>query len=399
MVKSLQIDVLRRTMERTLRDLKHLHEERRSHYGQRAGRSAADPSTLPHLPEEIFERIFYYAYDREYEDSGRQTVRRYLQDEDSPSDLTRIAWRAIPVVVADTSDGNLRSNLQTVSFAVGLDPTVESAKELDTISPSAPVSVLVAKKNWPSDEALQALDSVRWEELMITHESHDDEDLQKFVLGLLQKPGVLRKLIDVEHLVIPLVSTYLYANKPLAPDGQTLKLKSKTIEIDAGMTPRLRTAVLPLPLLTSLRPILVGITELRAIIQPFVVNFNLIVDALRPLASTLQLLNLHGPSEYWPRTVTPTIPLLPIRQETLILFPELKCLKFHNISEKNCRDMISIFQSPVLEEISVGSSYASEARFDAIYDASQYVSIDFMHEKLPSIKCIHNIYGREASTR
>ncbi|KLO17629.1 hypothetical protein SCHPADRAFT_152321 [Schizopora paradoxa] len=389
MVKDLQIDVLRRTMERTRRDLEHLHERRRNHYDQRDSHSVADPSNIPHLPEEIIARIFHFAYDRDYENSGRQTVRRFLQDDNTPDELRRIALQAIPVVIADSSDVKLRSHIQTVSFAVGPDPTLLSTNELDSILPSTPVSVLVAKKNWPSEEALQALNSVRWERLMITHESRDDEDQQNFVLDLLQTPGVLQKLQDVEHLVIPLESIYLYVNNPYAPDGQTLRLRSKTIEVDEKKVPRLRKADLPLPLLTSLRPILIGITELRVIIQPFVVNFNLTVDALRPLAATLQTLDLHGPTEYWPRTTRPLVPLLPIRQETPISFTELKYLGFHSISEKNCRDMISIFHSPVLEELSVGRTHASEARFEAIYDASQYVSTDFLHEKLPSIKCIH----------
>lgn len=51
--------------------------------------------------------------------------------------------------------------------------------------------------------------------------------------------------------------------------------------------------------------------------------------------------------------------------------------------------MLSIFQCPGLEEISIEMTYMSEARFKSIYDSSQYVSVDFLHERLPSLKCLH----------
>ncbi|KLO17628.1 hypothetical protein SCHPADRAFT_900363 [Schizopora paradoxa] len=395
LVKEQQADILRRVMKDTQRELDSLFEQRRNYYAElnNQGHPTINPSGRTRLPIEMIARIFSLACDTDVdEDLGRQSIIRFVLDAETPVGWSRVARRAIPLLVADTSDVNLRRSLDYIKYVVGKHPTVVSVLRLndpEVISSLPSVSVLVNTTNWPKEDDLQVLDHVHWKKLIIHHDSHGDEDQQEFILKFLQKPRVIRKLEKLEHLAVPVTSYVFHVVLPMTPDGRNLRLKYKMIEVDEGMTFGIRTADIPLPLLTSLRPILMGVTELRVTIQPHVLDFNLTVEAIRPYASTLRSFELYGPAEYWPSTVKPMFPLLPITQDSSVSFPELKCLKFRRISERNCRDMISIFQCPVLEEISIASSDASEAKFEAIYDSSQYVSIEFLHEMLPTIKCLH----------
>lgn len=380
-------------MKGTQEDLESLAEERRLYFARMTDQSLSDSSRMPRLPVEIITRIFSMAYDTEDDrKSHRQnTINRFIQDVDTPGEWRRIAGKAVRVIVADTSNADLPNSLRTINYAVGPHPAILTPSTLDnadTIPPLPPVLVLITEKNWPTDAQLKTLDRVRWNHLIIHHDSHGDQDQQDFILGLFQRPGVLRKLVGVKHLDVPVTTYSFYLINPLAPDGINLGLVSKTLAVDEEIKFNVRTAILPLPLLTSLRPMLSRITELNVSIQPFVTNFNLTVDALKPLSSTLVKLVLWGPSEYWPRGTTAQ-PLLPIRQQTPIPFPKLRSMELRRISERTCRDILRVFHCPGLEELDVGDTNASEARRSDIYDSTFYVSVDFLHEVLPRLKFLH----------
>lgn len=394
MAKNLQASVLRRAMESNQRDLVSLSDDRHNHFLQIDNRLVANHSKLPRLPEEIISKIFSVLYEIESGDSWeRTTFYPLLQDISIPEEWKKVILKGIPIVVADTSDADLQKTLLKIKRVVGPSPRLFTAHELDdveTFPPWTSVSVLIRTENWPSATELHSLCQVRWKRLFIDHNSRGDQDQQDFIMALFQRPGFLRKLADVEHLEMPwLMSEYFHVINPLTPRGQNLNLEIKVLKVDDEKAFKIRTARLPLPLLSTLRPILSRITDLELAIQPFVTNFNLAIDAIRPFSCTLINFVLWGPSEYWPFRVVPLIPLLEIRQETSVQFPLLERLVLSRISERNCRDMLSIFQCPQLEEMSIEMAYLSESRFEAIYDATQYVSIDFLHEMLPSIKCLH----------
>lgn len=176
---------------------------------------------------------------------------------------------------------------------------------------------------------------------------------------------------------------------PLILLEQDRDLGARSLEVDEEMKFKLRTAKLPLSLLSTLRPVLSGITNLEVTISRFLTNLNYAIDAIRPISNTLVNFILNGPVEYWPSLVIPTQSLPTIKQNVPLSFPALKYLKLSRISERNSRDMLLLFQCPALEEISVEETQDSEARHRSIYDSSLYVSVGFLHETLPSLKCLH----------
>ncbi len=319
-VKSMQADVLRRVMEINQQELKSLAEDRRNHVLQ-ADKLLSIPFTLPRLPEEIISNIFSILYfiDNDGYWEGR-TINRLLKDTATPSKWKETIRRGIPIVVSDTSGDDLDLYLDSIENVVGSLPRLLSAHELDdseAFPPWTSVSVLIHTADWPSAEELHAICRVRWNRLFVYYNARNDQDQRDFVLALLKKPEIQRKLSDVEYLEIPVKDDYFNAVEPRHPN---IALESRTLEVDEKKGFKLRTARLPLPLLSTLRPILSQIADLQITMQPFMRNLNLAIDGIRPFSNTLVNFTLWGPSPYWASNVITPNPLPAIEQDNLVPF-------------------------------------------------------------------------------
>ncbi|KLO17627.1 hypothetical protein SCHPADRAFT_152173 [Schizopora paradoxa] len=401
--KNMEICALRRALVRSQQDLKTLESDRSNHYLQidRDKHSSSNLPKLPRLPEEILSRIFSTLYflevDLFWDD---QTIRKLLNEADTPIELKELIRKEVPVVVLDDADPNfdndVEGNLGSIENIVGSSPKVLAAEALDGFTFATPrrsVTVLVHRRNWPSAEQMKPLSRVYWEKLIVRYHASDDIGQRDFVLGLFSKPEFQLKLIEVENLIID--ESYIHTMESSDIREENFIPETRIIEVDDEMHFKFRTVEMPLSHIPMLRPILVQVTGLKIAVQRYTRDLNPVVDAIRSLANTLVYLAISGPIEYWPPPPflqvhhPPVTPLPAIRQCAAITLPALKSLKFERISENNCRDILQNIQCPALEEIDVAGTIESEARRKEIYDSSLYVSVDFLHERLPSLKCLH----------
>lgn len=401
---NIQVEVLRRVMERKQEDLMNLASEKSVHLTN--ANNQLQSKLLPSLPVEIITQIFCSLYFIESSEKRprNSTLWALMDDSRTPTDWQRFIQDCIPTMAtetrlsADWSELHPDSRL-TIQSLLGAQPNNISPGVINSIaSSSLPATVLMIANDWPIlTERWDDLCQIPWHCLVLA-DSFDGSRTEGFELAMLNEvvEKFRRKLSEIDSLVVSTnelegpVSKYKKEqdeeyDHPYIEDQ--LVARNRKVHV-----PKLRTASLPLRLLRNpgLRPYLNLLTELEVDIPSDVqaqkMKFDRICVDLQPFSATLVKLRLSDVrrSFRWRFSHNFGNPYeLPSIDGSFCqtLFPKLRSLSLKNFVGCIAWDAIRCLDCPLLTELSIN--------LDTFDDISEdFPSAASLHGRFPSVQTI-----------
>ncbi|KLO18130.1 hypothetical protein SCHPADRAFT_936396 [Schizopora paradoxa] len=296
-VDSMQLEVLRRAIERKQTQLKSRNTERSLLLTQ-ANDELVVSRLMTTLPTETVAEIFSYLYWIETNDEatwdGATTLQHLIDDSGTPDSWRELFKQCIPIAIATPGALGMVQNRDSMHL-VGRQPRIFSIYELEGVSAEAmrrsSTTVFATVMERPNPEELQSLHRIPWHKLVLSTSGCALDTLEDTISAFMQHFG--DKVAQVDHLEIhPLQQDNADIIQKIQPDSE-----SKIFGEQRFSTPKVLTARLPLGSITNFRPILRNLSSLELCIISSVPealrqDIDTLIKTLQPYSDNLISLTL-----------------------------------------------------------------------------------------------------------
>ncbi|KLO07788.1 hypothetical protein SCHPADRAFT_1001389, partial [Schizopora paradoxa] len=393
-LNDMQLDIMRRTMEKRHEYSKALINDRSSMLSQL---DLITPKRLPQLPNEIIAQIFRRLYLDDSWFNRNTTIGHFIADNGTPEDWKNLVRREVPVVMVE--DGSVNSCLffsrEEAQDVIGFRPTIVSPLSEESILSGSQVTVWVDPTLWPKFSE-QLHNARQWDNLFIESSGYrvTSQSRTAMMNDLIQKFG--NKLAGIRQLFI-----YLEDDDSGESDRHLSSWYTSAAEDNSYSTlstPCLRVARVPFPLIPGLRQFLSQITDLEFTIpgNSLRTNFNVVVDVLRSHADTIVCLKISDEARLssWnmqsdDEDDDTKLPLVPRGERHVVLFSRLKRLVLQKFPERVLLDALTAFDCPVISSVSVEMGiYRPWPLQVGNQEDSKQFSANFLQAAFPSVECV-----------